>query len=378
MSIHFNKSEFATLLAFAHPYLTSKSRALCLSIQAGNLKLFASENIAGGSALISIPLENKIVDRDWFAVDGIALRDLVALQDDGAPIEIEFNDKTSSLALSFPQSHAELRFASLWTSPDAVKFGACNAIIKGQDLNVMATITEAASDDIARPNLQGVFIAPRAGELETAAADGFVLSHVAIKSEQSKDAKGAVYSAEALNRVKRALKPADDEDIHLGIEKSGLTIVAQRDKARIAMHIPTVTDQFVDYKQLLNIPQSLSIDLPTSAFEKMIKRMKSIGGNVYFQVTGGCFWFMIQSEKIGKSVESIPVEVKEESPLMAFQVSTLQDVIKACAPNGHVMIAFPQNERAPLFFKGQAEALAMPLAHEMKESPFKNLQPALI
>jgi hypothetical protein len=56
----------------------------------------------------------------------------------------------------------------------------------------------------------------------------------------------------------------------------------------------------------------------------------------------------------------------------------LNDVVKACAPNGHVTIAFPQTERSPLFFKGQAEALAMPLAHEMKESPFKNLQPTLI
>ena len=67
---------------------------------------------------------------------------------------------------------------------------------------------------------------------------------------------------------------------------------------------------------------------------------------------------------------------------MAFQVSTLQDVTKACAPNGHVTIAFPENDRSPLFFKGQAEALAMPLAmplaHEIKASPFKNLQPSLL
>jgi hypothetical protein len=376
MSINFNKSELTTLLAFVNPYITSKSPALCLSIQKGHFKLFASENIQGGSVLVSIPLGSKVADRDWLAVDGITLRDLISLTDDGESITLDFD--SNALKLSCTRSHAELRFASVWTSPDAVKFGTCNVVIKGKDLNVMATITEAASDDIARPNLQGVFIAPHAGELETAAADGFVLSHVAIKSEQSKDAKGAVYSAEAINRVKRALKPGDDEEINLGIEKSGLTISTQRDKATITLHIPTVTDQFVDYKQLLKIPQSLTIDLPTSTFEKMIKRMKSMGGNVYFQVTGGCFWFMVQSEETGKSIESMPVEVTEESPLMAFQVSTLNDVIKSCAPNGHVTIAFPKNERSPLFFKGQAEALAMPLAHEMKESPFKNFQPALI
>jgi len=374
MSIHFNKSELAALLAFVNPYITSKSQAVCLTIQQGHLKLFGSENIQGGSVLVSAPLGNKTPDRDWLAVDGIALRDLIALIDEGETITLDFD--STVLKLSYSRSRAELRIASQWISPDAVNFGKCHAVIKGKDLNVMATITEAASDDFSRPNLQGVFIAPHAGELETAAADGFVLSHVTIKSEQSKEMKGAVYSAQALNRVKRALRPADEEDIQLGIEKSGLTITTQRDKMRVTLHVPTVTDQFVDYKQLLNIPQSLMIDLPTSTFEKMIKRMKSIGGNVYFQVTGGSFWFMIQSEEMGKSIESIQVEIKEESPLMAFQVSTLSDVVKACAPNGHVSISFPQTERAPLFFKGQADAIAMPLAHEIKESPFKNLQPS--
>jgi len=376
MSIDFNKSELTSLLAFVTPYITSKSPALCLSIRAGHLKLFASENIQGGSVLVSLPLEQEAADRDWLAVDGITLRDLIALTNDGESISADFD--STALKLSYTRSHAELRLASLWTSPEAVKFGKCNAVIKGKDLNVMATITEAASDDFSRPNLQGVFIAPHAGELETAAADGFVLSHAAIQSEQSKDAKGAVYSAPAINRIKRALKPIDDEVIQLGIEKSGLTITAQRAKALVTMHVPTVTDQFVEYKQLLKIPQSLTIDLPTSAFERMLKLMKSIGGNVYFQVTGGCFWFLIQSEEMGRSIESMPLEVKEESPLMAFQVSTLSDVVKACAANGHVTISFPKTEREPLFFKGQAQALAMPLAHEMKESPFKNLQPTLL
>jgi hypothetical protein len=287
MSIHFLKSDLAALLAFVNPYLTSKARALCISIQAGHLKLFASENITGGSVLVSIPLEQDVADRDWLAIDGVTLRDLVSLTDEGESIALDFD--AVALKLAYTRSHAELRIASVWTSPDAVKFGTPTVTIKGRDLNVLATITEAASDDFSRPNLQGVFIAPHQGELETAAADGFVLSHAAIQSAQAKDAKGAVYSAEAINRVKRALKPADEEDIQLGIEKSGLTVTAQRDKAQVIMHIPTVTDQFVDYKQLFKIPQSVSIDLPTSTFEKMLKRMKSLGGNVYFQVTGGCF-----------------------------------------------------------------------------------------
>lgn len=378
MTFKIAKTEFAALLSFVAPYFSAKNRPLCISIQDGNLNLFTSDRVDGGSVLVSAPLGKKIKDRDWFAVDGPNLRELVALAEDGDMIEVSFDSKTSSIALAFPSSRAEFRCIPNLTAPSAVKFGKPGATIKGRDLNVLATLTEAASDDEARPTLAGVFIAPHKSELETAAADGFVLSYTSIESQDAKDAAGAVYSAAAINRAKRSLKPADDEEIKLGFDKGGLTVTAQRVGADVTVHIPVVHPQFVDYKQILNIPASLEVEIPTAELDRMIKRMKALEGNVYLQVTGGRFWYLIKNENTGSAMESFDVGAQTESPLMFFQLSTLKDVTKACVPNGKVTVVFPENDRQPLRIKGAATALAMPLVCELKESPFKKAQPALM
>lgn len=378
MTFKIAKTEFAALLSFVAPYFSAKNRPLCISIQDGNLNLFTSDRVDGGSVLVSAPLGKKIKDRDWFAVDGPNLRERVALAEDGGMIEVSFDSKTSSIALTFPSSRAEFRCIPNLTAPSAVKFGKPGATIKGRDLNVLATLTEAASDDEARPTLAGVFIAPHKSELETAAADGFVLSYTSIESQDAKDAAGAVYSAAAINRAKRSLKPADDEEIKLGFDKCGLTVTAQRLGAAVTIHIPVVHTQFVDYKQILNISASLEIEIPTAELDRMIKRMKALEGNVYLQVTGGRFWYLIKNENTGSAMESFDVGAETESPLMFFQLSTLKDVTKACVPNGKVTIVFPENDRQPLRIKGAATALAMPLVCELKESPFKKAQPALM
>lgn len=378
MTFKIAKTEFAALLSFVAPYFSAKNRPLCISIQDGNLNLFTSDRVDGGSVLVSAPLGKKIKDRDWFAVDGPNLRERVALAEDGGMIEVSFDSKTSSIALTFPSSRAEFRCIPNLTAPSAVKFGKPGATIKGRDLNVLATLTEAASDDEARPTLAGVFIAPHKSELETAAADGFVLSYTSIESQDAKDAAGAVYSAAAINRAKRSLKPADDEEIKLGFDKCGLTVTAQRLGAAVTIHIPVVHTQFVDYKQILNISASLEVEIPTAELDRMIKRMKALEGNVYLQVTGGRFWYLIKNENTGSAIESFDVGAETESPLMFFQLSTLKDVTKACVPNGKVTIVFPENDRQPLRIKGAATALAMPLVCELKESPFKKAQPALM
>lgn len=378
MTFKIAKPDLAALLSFAAPYFSAKNRPLCISIQDGNLNLFTSDRVDGGSVLVSAPLGKKIKDRDWFAVSGPNLRELVALAEDGGMIEVSFDSKTSSIALAFPNSRAEFRCIPNLTAPSAVKFGKPGATIKGRDLNVLAILTEAASDDEARPTLAGVFIAPHKSELETAAADGFVLSYTSIESQDAKDAAGAVYSAAAINRAKRSLKPADDEEIKLGFDKCGLTVTAQRLGAAVTIHIPVVHTQFVDYKQILNISASLEIEIPTAELDRMIKRMKALEGNVYLQVTGGRFWYLIKNENTGSAMESFDVGAETESPLMFFQLSTLKDVTKACVPNGKVTVVFPENDRQPLRIKGAATALAMPLVCELKESPFKKAQPALM
>ena len=134
----------------------------------------------------------------------------------------------------------------------------------------------------------------------------------------------------------------------------------------------------MDYKSIINIQSSVKAAISTEHLDRMIKVLKSMEGHVYFQIIGGAFWYFIKSEN-GSRVESAVLdEVKGESPLMHFQLSTLQNVLKACAANGSVEMVFPKASNSPLQLNGKASAIAMPLVCDLTESPFKNYQPSMM
>ncbi len=377
-TIKFTKEKLTTLLALVGPYLNAKNKALNFSVQNGNLKMFTSDFIDGGSIMLSIPLGRKVKDIDWLAINGQQFKEMVGLSN--GLIEIGFDTKISTVTMQFPGSKSEFRAATLSVAVNAVKFNEPGKVftVKGCDFNVIATITEAASDEETRPTLTGVYVAPTKDELETAAADGFILSYATFKPGKSDNASGATYSVDAIQRVKRSLKPADDEELKVQVGKSGMTITTRRDDVDVTLHAPIVSTKFVDYKTIINIQSSLKATVPIDHLERMIKVLKSLEGHVYFQIVGGAFWYFIKSEN-GSRVESMSLDgIKGESPLMHFQLSTLQNVLKACAANGSVEMIFPKASNSPLQLNGKASAIAMPLVCDLEESPFKNYQPTMM
>ena len=377
-TIKFTKEKLTTLLALVGPYLNAKNKALNFSVQNGNLKMFTSDFIDGGSIMLSMPLGRKDKDIDWLAINGQQFKEKVGLSN--GLIEIGFDTKISTVTMQFPGSKSEFRAATLSVAVNAVKFNEPGKVftVKGRDFNVIATITEAASDEETRPTLTGVYVAPTKDELETAAADGFILSYATFKPGTSDNASGATYSVDAIQRVKRSLKPADDEELKVQVGKSGMTITTRRDDVDVTLHAPIVSTKFVDYKTIINIQSSLKATVPIDHLERMIKVLKSLEGHVYFQIVGGAFWYFIKSEN-GSRVESMSLDgIKGESPLMHFQLSTLQNVLKACAANGSVEMIFPKASNSPLQLNGKASAIAMPLVCDLEESPFKNYQPTMM
>lgn len=377
-TIKFTKEKLTTLLALVGPYLNAKNKALNFSVQNGNLKMFTSDFIDGGSIMLSMPLGRKDKDIDWLAINGQQFKEMVGLSN--GLIEIGFDTKISTVTMQFPGSKSEFRAATLSVAVNAVKFNEPGKVftVKGRDFNVIATITEAASDEETRPTLTGVYVAPTKDELETAAADGFILSYATFKPGKSDNASGATYSVDAIQRVKRSLKPADDEELKVQVGKSGMTITTRRDDVDVTLHAPIVSTKFVDYKTIINIQSSLKATVPIDHLERMIKVLKSLEGHVYFQIVGGAFWYFIKSEN-GSRVESMSLDgIKGESPLMHFQLSTLQNVLKACAANGSVEMIFPKASNSPLQLNGKASAIAMPLVCDLEESPFKNYQPTMM
>lgn len=370
MTIQITKSEFANVLNILSPYLGGIS----LGIRTRNetLELFAFTD--EGCALARIPC--KGIDHDWIYIEGSTLQELIKLAEEGM---IEMNFIETGLSLKLPSSISELRSGRIGIPMDAAKFGKTTTVIQGGNLALLSTMTEAASTDTSRPSLNGIFVAGENGSVRAAAADGFILSFTSIGVEKIQ-AKGGVYSVQALNRAKRAIKPGDNEEIAIGFHKDGITLSVQRDNAAFLFEIPRIGDNFPDYMSIVTgVKKAITVHVETRAIESFLKRANAIEGSIYMQVLNGFLWMMAINDE-NKSVDSFTVETKAESVVMHYAVSLLKDVVKACAAlsGGHITLNFPVQNNAPMLIESTASVIAMPLVNDLKESPFKNLQPALI
>jgi len=371
MTLKISKTELAGALNALSSYVGKFG--LGVSVQDNTLYLFAYTD--DGSALARIPC--NCPNFEWVYVDGTALSDVVKLADDDV-LEMHFSE--AGLSLKFRNSTSELRTLSATMPLDLARFCETTALIKGNDLGALSAMTEAASTDEARPNLKGVYLSAEGDTLTAAAADGYILSYTSINAENLTTVKGALYSAKALNRAKRAIKPSEDEPIAIGFGAGSITLSTRRDGVNFLCAVPRVGDGFPDFKAIVKgIKTTLEVQIETRTLDAFLKRASAMGGSIYMQVVNGFLWMMaLNTMEERKSLDSVAVGVEGESPLMHYAIGLFKDVSKACAPNGHVTLKFPQNNLGPMLIEGGATVAAMPLMCELKESPFKDLQPALI
>lgn len=377
MAITIEQSELAEILAALAPYMTG-----CLStgvrVKDKMLELFI-HRVEQGSALARVPCK-KTPDHDWVFINGSTLYELVRVIHDGS-ISMSFTE--TSLMLKSPGTTSELRRERLGfplEAIEAVSIGPKPSTIKGKDLALLSLMTEAASMDEIRPTLNGIFLAAETGGLKVAAADGFILAFKSIEAKKLK-VKDGVYSATALNRAKRAIKPEEDEDITIGFGDNGIVLSVDRGNTTFNFQVPRIHDAFVNYQPIIDgCRKEVTVQIETSAFQAFLRRAKAIDGHMYIQVVNGHLWMMaVGGEKQeNKSIDSIAVETKKQSAVMHYKESMLRDVLKACAANGHVTLNFPPESHAPMLIESVASVIAMPLVNDLKTSPFVKLQPTLL
>jgi len=377
MTLNFTRSELVPAINALAPYLVSKGVVSLRVAEGGTLDLFACAAIEGGSVLVRVPCNKTAKPVPWMHVDGITLQQAIQLADEGA-LTLDF--AADKLTLKYPGSTFELR--ALLTppiTPEKVEFGKTTGHIKTSDLNLLSTMTEAASTEETRPALHGIYLAASKKKLEAAAADGFILACATLALDAS-DATGATYSVKALNRAKRALKSGDeDEEIAIGFNSHSMTLSAQRYSAEITIDVPHVGGTFPDYKPLLGGDKETIVEVESKALGAFLKRSAAIQSGIFMQARGGFLWLLAQNELTReKCLDSIPVEAQGESTVMLYAHDLLKNALKACVPNGKVTLSFPQTNKSPMTLGGAATVLAMPLVNPLDESPFKGLQPALI
>jgi DNA polymerase III sliding clamp (beta) subunit (PCNA family) len=393
-TITIQKSELAIAASIVQPFFIKKMPPLsCIQMRLKDkrLEMFTSLGFEGGSAYAAIPVSFKGKDmQNWQMLDGQSFVDVLALSTDTL-LELTFSD--TSLIIKESGSCATLKLLqSIGLAEDSFPKQDAAITLDGLSFSHMVRVGEAASDDIARATLTGLYIHadPEKSEITSVAADGFILSIASFKAKSANEAVAGVYSADALARMIRAAKPVEADIVSLAFRKTGMLVSMTRENCEAVFMIPMLGKDYVDYQQVLrgSSPKGMQIVVQKKALESFLRRARTISGALYVQAKGGYLWLLAEDEdkKIGRTVDSLPVEgdPKETSMVLAYGMNVLRQAIVSSIAQDEITITFPLGEKiAPVMVTGAfASVIAMPLARNKEEAdPFKDLkisQPVLL
>ena len=391
-TITIQKSELANAASVVQPFFTKKTppfSCIQMRLKDKRLEMFASLG-EGGSAYAAIPASFKGKDMPrWQMLDGQALVDVLALST-STSLELTFSE--TSLVIKESGSCATLKLIqSAGLAEDSFPKGDAALTLDGLSFAHAVRVGEAASDDLTRPTLTGLYIHtdPEKGEITSVAADGFILSVANFKTHSASEAVTGVYCADALTRLVRAVKPAESDIVSLTFQKKGMLVSISRVNCEAVFLIPLLGKDYVDYAQVLqgSTPQGMKVVVQKKALESFLRRTRTISGTLYVQAKGGHLWLLAEDEdkKIGRAVDSLPFEgdSKETSLVLAYGMNVLRQAIVSSIAQDKITITFPTGEKiAPVMVTGAfASVIAMPLSRTDEADPFKGLkvaQPVLL
>ncbi len=393
-TITIQKSELAIAASIVQPFFIKKMPPLsCIQMRLKDkrLEMFTSLGFEGGSAYAAIPVSFKGKDmQKWQMLDGQSFVDVLGLSTDTL-LELTFSE--TSLIIKESGSCATLKLLqSVGLAEDSFPKQDAAITLDGLSFSHMVRVGEAASDDIARATLTGLYIHAdtEKSEITSVAADGFILSIASFKAKSANEAVAGVYSADALARMVRAAKPVEADIVSLAFRKTGMLVSMTRESCEAVFMIPMLGKDYVDYQQVLrgSSPKGMQIVVQKKALESFLRRARTISGALYVQAKGGYLWLLAEDEdkKIGRTVDSLPVEgdPKETSVVLAYGMNVLRQAIDSSIAQDEITITFPLGEKiAPVMVTGAfASVIAMPLARNKEDAdPFKDLkisQPVLL
>ncbi len=393
-TITIQKSELANAASVVQPFFTKKMPPIsCIQIRLKDkrLEMFSSLGFEGGSAYVAIPASFTGMDMQrWQMLDGQAFVDVLGLSTDTL-LELTFSE--NSLTVKEMGSCATLKLIqSVGLAEDTFPRQDAAITLDGLSFAHMVRVGEAASDDIARATLTGLYLHadPAKSEITSVAADGFILSVASFKTRSASEEVKGVYSADALARLVRAAKPLESDIISLAFQKASMTVSTSRADCEAVFIIPMLGKDYVDYIQILrgSTPKGMQIVVQKKALESFLRRARTISGALYLQAKSGYLWLLAEDEdkKIGRAVDSIPFEggSKETSLVLAYGMNVLRQAIVSSIAQDEITITFPTGEKAaPAMVTGAfASVIAMPLSRSQEEAdPFKGLkvpQPVLL
>lgn len=393
-TITLQKLELANAASLVQPFFTKKTPPLsCIQIRLKDqrLEMFTSLGFEGGSAYAAIPVSYKSKDMQrWQMLDGQAFVEVLGLST-STSLDLTFSE--TNLIIQESGSRATLKLIqSVGLAEDSFPKRDATITLDGLSFANMVRVGEAASDDMTRATLTGLYLHadPAKSEITSVAADGFILSIASFKTQSASESMTGVYSADALARMVRAAKPAEIDVIGLSFQKASMTVSISRVNCEVVFIIPMLGKDYVDYAQVLrgSTPKGMQIVVQKKALESFLRRARTISGALYVQAKGGYLWLLAEDEdkKIGRTVDCLPCEgnSQETSLILAYGMNVLRQAIVSSVAQDEITITFPTGEKAaPVMVTGAfASVIAMPLARNQEDAdPFKGFkvpQPVLL
>lgn len=247
---------------------------------------------------------------------------------DKEQVEITLNDKRQ-LRISYMDSEGFLQCLSSEEYPliERVDTGKYFSL-KQKDLKdlIGKTVFSAATED-SRPILKGVLLDLKQNEMTAVALDGYRLSLVRKKAENSSGDARLVVPARTLSEISKLLNDAEETvTVHLHqnsvmIEVEGTTIISR-----------LLEGEFIRYEQIIPTEFSSQITVQREQFEDGLERAAILSKNdknnlVKFDIKEKVLTLVSNSE-IGNIKENIPISLHGKDLLIAFNARYFSEALK--------------------------------------------------
>lgn len=226
----------------------------------------------------------------------------------------------------------------------------------------LSQVMMAASSDMTRPALTGVYFNTFEGDLYVAATDGYRLAERKLQEKVEAEV-AAIVPAGSLQEVMRSLGD-DVEEVEILFDETQVKFRLEN----IEITSKLIDGSFPDYRQLIPKETEISVELNKSELVRVTKLAalfaKEVGGSVVCStsVENGCFSIASVANELGKNSSELLTEVETDGKV-TLNSRFLLDAINALTEE-KVEVGF-SNKLDPVVIRGEGNSnyihIVMPL-----------------
>jgi DNA polymerase III subunit beta len=324
MKVNVSRDELAQKLSIVSRAVSARTTVLVL----GGVMLRAENGILSLAATdmelsLRTSLDAQVDGSGAAVVPGKMLVELVRLLPDD-DVQIEHRSEEGVVRVDSGSYSSRLHTYNVEDFPRLPDVGAVGAFAVDKDalLDTVARVSRSASRDESRPVLTGILARFEGGKIVMAATDSYRLSVKETPMEGEAPELEAIIPARALTEVSRIAAGADT--LELGVQENQVVFVADD----VTLTTRRIEGQFPNYKQLIPESYEQIVTLPRSEVLEVVRRvgvMAQRNSPIRLRFAEGELTVSAQTQDVGESHESMPVDYTGEAMEIGFNADYLRD-----------------------------------------------------